>query len=333
MNQEKPNFFSSPNFNPVEKKEKIWINIVLLILTFITTTIAGAEWIRGFGTQFEFSELAIGLPYSISILFVLSCHEFGHYFAARYHKVKATLPYFIPFPSLLGFLNFGTLGAVIKTKSPINNRRALLDIGAAGPIAGFIASVAILIYGFTHLPGKEYILAIHPDFDSPAYGEGALQLEFGYTLLYFIFEKIFAQGAEFIPPMSEIYHYPFLCVGWFGLFITSMNMIPVGQLDGGHITYAMFGEKKQYSIASIAMLILIVIGVIGFLSMLLEFTFYFGWSGWLFWAVILYFIIKVKHPPVYDETEIDSRRRFVGYLCYAIFILSFSPAPFVLTVG
>ena len=135
------------------KTNKIFLHLGLFIITFITTTFAGAEWAAGQSSTYEFSVLVSkGLPYAISIMFFLSVHEFGHYFAAKYHKVETTLPYYIPFPPISGFLNFGTMGAVIKTKSAIRNNKAMFDIGAAGPIAGFIASLIILIYGFTHLP-------------------------------------------------------------------------------------------------------------------------------------------------------------------------------------
>lgn len=314
-------------------KQKYWLHILLFVITFITTTIAGAEWITGFGNTFDIKELLIGLPYSVSILFMLGSHEFGHFFASKYHKVDATLPYFIPFPSLEGFLNFGTLGAVIRTRSPIPSKKALFDVGVAGPLAGFVACIIILVYGFTHLPGIDYILAIHPDYFSPEYGKNALNLEFGNTLLYYFMQEIFTDGSQFVPPMSEIYHYPYLCVGWFGLFVTAMNLIPVGQLDGGHIAYAVFGEKKHLAIASISMIMLIILGVGGFITSFMNLNFEFGWSGWLFWAFILYFFIKVQHPPIYDEEELDSKRKIIGYISLLIFVISFSPNPFLISVN
>jgi len=334
------NFSSDPDFSyhdmgkgEYSKKDNYFIHILLFIVTFVTTTIAGTHWILGYGAGFEFTQLAVGLPYSISILFILSVHEFGHYFASRFHRVKASLPFFIPFPALDGFLNFGTLGAVIKTKSAVGNKTALFDIGIAGPVAGFIASLIVLVWGFTHLPGVDYILAIHPDYFDPNYGTGSLHLEFGDTLLFVMIREIFTSGSDFVPPMSEIYHYPYLCVGWFGLFVTALNMIPVGQLDGGHISYAMFGEKIHFKIASICMIILTLFGVSGFVASFFEWNFSFGWSGWFFWAIILFFIIKVKHPPVLDETPISKRRRILGYISFAIFIISFSPAPFTIGFG
>jgi len=316
-----------------ESKNRLLLHIGLFLITFVTTTIAGAAWVSGSPGPYELEFLLIGIPYALAILFIISCHEFGHYFAAKIHKVEATLPYYIPFPSIPGFLNFGTMGAVIRTKSPVYTRKAMFDIGVAGPIAGFIACLIVLAYGFMNVPGEEYILAIHPDYHSPEYGKSGIQLAFGDTLLFAFLRMIFLQPGEFFPPMSEIYHYPFLCVGWFGLFVTAMNMIPVGQLDGGHISYTMFGEKKAYRIALICFVILVILGLLGFAEAFWIFPFTIGWSGWIFWAVILFFFIKLKHPPVPDVTPLDPKRRLIGYIAFFIFILSFSPTPFVLTMG
>ncbi len=151
----------------VRKKNNYLLHIGLFIFTFITTTIAGAQWLQGTEISFQLSYLLKGLPYSISILFIITCHEFGHYFAARRHKVDATLPYYIPFPSIPWFVSFGTMGAVIRTRSPIYTKQAMFDIGVAGPISGFIACLIVLIYGFTHVPGVEYILSIHPNYLDP----------------------------------------------------------------------------------------------------------------------------------------------------------------------
>ena len=327
-------YFSPTYYEHHQKKVKAnkyktnLLHLGLFLLTFITTTFAGAFWTTGQIGPYTFDLLAEGLPYSISILFIISCHEFGHYFAARYHKVETTLPFFIPFPPLPYFLNFGTMGAVIRTKSPVFSKKVMFDIGAAGPIAGFIACLIVLMYGFLNVPGEQYILNIHPDYFAADYGKDAMGLAFGDNLLFIFMKWVFINPADFFPPMSEIYHYPFLCVGWFGLFITSMNMIPVGQLDGGHISYALFGDKKSYSVASIAFIFLLVSGVLGFAdAFMLQINLNFVWSGWLFWALILYFVIKIKHPPINDSTELDSVRKFFGYISFIIFIISFSPAP------
>jgi membrane-associated protease RseP (regulator of RpoE activity) len=302
---------------------KILTHSGLFIATFFTTTVAGVSWLNV--DPFDLSNFWYGLPYSLSILFILTCHEFGHYFAARYHGVDATLPYFIPTPSLPGFLNFGTFGAVIKTLSPVPSKKVMFDIGVAGPIAGFIATVGILIYGFTHLPGKEFILLIHPDYFSQP--SGGLGLRFGSSLLYDFLSLTFTDSArEFVPPMTEMYHYPFLITGWFGLFVTAMNLVPVGQLDGGHLSYTMFGEKHRI-VANVAFGAIFLTGAAGFLPMLgIESDF--GWSGWIFWTLILLFIVKLYHPPVDDETELDPTRRIIGWIAFGILAVSFSPSPF-----
>ena len=311
-------------------KNKIWTHIALFVITFITLLIAGMEWTTGTMGPYEITDLVKALPFTLGILFFLSAHEFGHYFAAVYHKVKTTLPYYIPFPPIPGMFNFGTMGAVIKIKSKIPNNKVMFDIGVAGPIAGFVACLILLVYGFTHLPGPEYILSIHPDFFSPEYNSNGMILEFGNTILFSILKEIFTSPAQFVPPMSEIYHYPYLCVGWFGLFVTAMNMLPVGQLDGGHVVYSMFGYKWHERIASVIMIIITFLGVIGLVDAILGLNLEIGWSGWLFWVLILYFVIKVKHPPVTVHEKLSRGRMILGYVSLLVFLLSFSPTPFVI---
>lgn len=310
-------------------KENPLINLGLFLVTVVTTTIAGVYWTTNIQGPIEFSQLALGLPYAFSILLILGVHEFGHYFAAVAHKVKATLPYFIPFPPILDSLSFGTMGAVIKTKSAIPNNKAMFDIGAAGPIAGFVVCLAVLIYGFTHLPTIDYLLAIHPDYFSPEYGKNSLNFAFGDSLLFVLMRELLTSPGQFVPPMTEIYHYPYLCAGWFGLLVTSMNLIPVGQLDGGHVIYSMFGCKKHEAIASISLIALVIFGSIGIITAFFNVGFSFGWSGWMFWAFILYFIIKVKHPPVTYFEQLGAGRMILGVFAIIIFILSFSPTPFI----
>lgn len=332
-------YFSEPYYSmdvakAKKEKNKFLLHIFLFLLTFVTTTFAGMQWVLGTGGPYELSQLLSGLPYSLSIIFILACHEFGHYFAAKYHRVKATLPYFIPLPPIPYFIiNFGTMGAVIRTKSSVPSNKAMFDIGVAGPIAGFIASLLILVYGFTHLPGVQYILSIHPDYFSPEYGHNGLSLIFGDSLLFMSLRELLTTSGQFIPPMSEIYHYPYLCVGWFGLFVTSMNMIPIGQLDGGHIVYSMFGEKVHYNLALVFMGILILLGLIGIGDIYLYWNTGIGWSGWLFWSLILFLIIKVKHPPVRNFEQLDITRLSLGYLSLIIFIISFSPSPLAFIIN
>ena len=302
----------------------------LLATTIITTTFAGVQWSTGIEGPYTLNQLAAGLPYALSIIFILGSHEFGHYFATKIHKVDATLPYFIPFPPLWGFFNFGTMGAVIKTKTVIPDNKTMFDIGVWGPLSGFTACLIVLFYGFTHLPAIDYLLAIHPDYFSPDYGKNSLHLEFGSPLLMTLMRNIFTEPGRFIPPMSEIYHYPYLCAGWLGLFVTSMNMIPVGQLDGGHIIYSMFGFKKHEMVASISIIGLLIMGISGALNTFFNFKVYFGWPGWLLWAGILYLIVKIKHPPVLEFSPLDAKRKILGWIAIAVLILSFTPTPFIM---
>ncbi len=320
-------------------------HVALFLITFVTTTIAGMLW----QNEIDLANFTIGLPYAFSALFILSCHEFGHYFAARYHRVRVTLPYYIPLPPLPQFINFGTMGAVIRTKAQIPDRRALFDIGIAGPVAGFVASVLVLAYGFMTLPGQDFLLGIHPDYDftlhASATAEPGFALTFGKTLLYSIMEQLFSRPGAYVPPMTEMYHYPFLITGWFGLLVTALNLLPAGQLDGGHITYAMFGHR-QHTVGLITVAVLGTAGALGILPALMELAGFgdaalafmeaFGdyqawfWPGWLFWALLIVFVVKVKHHEIYDTKALTPGRRVLGWSSYAVFLLCASPAPIYL---
>jgi membrane-associated protease RseP (regulator of RpoE activity) len=303
------------------KFSKTILHSGLFVLTFFTTTLAGVQWLNK--DPLELANFFLGLPYSLSLLAVLAAHEYGHFFAAKYHNVRTTQPYFIPIPPFL--LNpFGTMGAVIRIRSAITSKKALFDIGIAGPIAGLVVTVLILFYGFMTLPGKEYLYSIHPDYvELDKIPEVGLTL--GNSLLFFFVSKL-SSFRGFVPPMNEIYHYPYLCVGWFGLFITALNLIPVGQLDGGHILYAIMG-KKQGLIARVFFFLLIGLGLSSFLP-------FFGWKiqpgtlGWLIWAAILFFLIKIDHPEIPDDTVLGPKRKFLGWFTFCIFILTFPPIPF-----
>jgi membrane-associated protease RseP (regulator of RpoE activity) len=297
------------------------------LLTFLTTTLAGVAWLNI--NPFELINFSAGIPYSLSLLFVLFSHEMGHYIAARIHKVDTSFPFFIPFPSFFGLNPFGTMGAVIKLRQQVPSKKALFDIGSAGPISGFIASLIVLALGFALLPGREFLYTIHPEYAQLSHLPTA-GLTFGHTLAYDGLAALFAAPGAFVPPMNEMYHYPLLCVGWFGLLVTSMNLLPVGQLDGGHISYAMFG-RYYHIIAQITLVLLTVFGLSGLLP-LAGIDWQFGWLGWLLWAIILALMIRfgrLQHPTTADETPLDQRRFLLGVACWVIFILSFSPTPII----
>jgi len=300
------------------------LHILLFLLTFFTTTLAGVSWANA-----DFKELSnfpVGLPYSLSILAILTAHEFGHYFAAKYHSVNTTLPYYIPIPHFL--INpFGTMGAVIKIRSPLTKNRVLFDIGIAGPLAGLVVTIGVLVYGLATLPPKEYILAIHPEYLSAArWPDGGLT--FGNSILFYLLGNI-PYSSGFFPPMNEIYHYPYLCAAWFGMFVTAINLMPVGQLDGGHILYALVGSKRQGLIAKIFFGGLVAIGLIGLVPSI-DPSIGYGTAGWLLWALIMFFLIRLKHPEVPDAEEIDYNRKMLGWVTLFLLIILFPPIPIII---
>jgi len=299
----------------------ILIHGSLLLATFFTCTLAGVQWLNK--DSFELANFSTGMTYSILLMLFLASHEFGHYIAARLYGISTTLPFFIPIPHLLN--PFGTMGAVIRIKSPFPSRRSLFDVGIAGPIAGFIVAFAVLLIGFFTLPGKEYLYTIHPEYATMS-GIPSGGFTFGSSILFWALCKIFSAHA-FVPPMNEIYHYPLLCVGWFGLFVTAMNLLPVGQLDGGHILYSLVGPGPQGRVARITFVFLILLGLTGFLP-LFGSSRQVGTMGWLVWAAILFFVIKLDHPPLAFSDELTPARKFLGWLGMAIFVISFPPIPF-----
>lgn len=268
-----------------------WIHIILFILTVITTLGAGALW-KGVDIFSEPSRLLEGWPFSVSLLSILLSHEFSHYIASRLHRTKATLPYFIPAPTAIG-----TFGAIIKMKSPIATRRALIDIGAAGPIAGFIVSIITTIVG----------LNLSEISKADELKEG---ISFGSSLIFLILVRT-VMGE--IPDGYAVMLHPVALAGWIGFLVTALNLIPVGQLDGGHIIYGLFGRKHRY-ISLFFVIVLLILGIV-------------AWYGWLMWAGLL-FILGLKHPPVLLwEERLGISRKITGIVSILIFILSFIPIP------
>ncbi|MBA4311130.1 MAG: site-2 protease family protein [Chlorobiaceae bacterium] len=310
----------------IHKKTKIYQSILygsLFLATFFTTTLAGVQWLNR--DPLELSNLPFGFQYSFLILIFLLSHEFGHFFAAKYHRVETTLPYFIPAPPFL--INpFGTMGALIRMKSTPRTTSALFDIGIAGPIAGFCVSLIFLLVGFLTLPTKDYIFTIHPEYRElsmiPSNG-----LYFGDSLLFWMVKNL-VPTSDFIPPMNEIYHYPYLCVGWFGLFVTGLNLMPVGQLDGGHIVFAMFGKKIHRIVARIFFFTLILTGLISIIPAITS-QIYPASIGWLVWGIILYFVVKLDHPETAVIESLSTNRKLLGLFSIIIFIISFPPIPFI----
>lgn len=267
-----------------------WTNLVLFLLTVITTLAAGAmmEGEDIFSNPFLISK---GWPFAVPLLLILLCHEFGHYIESRRSGIKVSLPYFIPGPTILG-----TFGAVIKSKSPFKNRKNLLDVGATGPIAGFIVAVVMVIIGLSYSKVVEAV----PE-ASMTLGDSLI-----FRLLSFLVLKNIPEGYDVL--LS-----PTAFAGWAGILVTMLNLLPIGQLDGGHIMYALLG-KRQKKIALVTVLTLIPLGI-------------FLWEGWLVWVVLI-LIIKLGHPPTLnDQIPLDTKRKIIGWTAMFIFVLSFTPVP------
>jgi membrane-associated protease RseP (regulator of RpoE activity) len=254
------------DIQPKPKERQPIFYLVFFIITLVTTTLAGAEWITGkyIGaeqTHFGWPDFWVGLHFSIPFLTVLTCHEFGHYFTAKWHKAKTTLPLYLPF--WLGFLpmpSIGTFGAFIRIQSALKSRKEYFDVGVAGPIAGFVVALILLFYGFTHLPPLDYLFEIHPEYKQYgadyaqhvyAQNKDVLSLKIGKNLVFLFFEEFVVSDSSLIPNSYEIMHYPYLFAGYLALFFTSLNLIPIGQLDGGHVMYGLFGFRNHTIISPV----------------------------------------------------------------------------------
>ncbi len=276
------------------RRKGIIVPLLLFVLTVLTTMTAGALY-EGAPILEDPWKILVGLPFSASLLFILGTHELGHYFAARYHRVDVTPPFFIPAPPIPPMI--GTFGAVIKMRSPIATKRALVDIGAAGPLTGFVAALVITIVGLT-------MSKVMPAPEEPALGLGSS----------LIFELLGRIVVGELPDGYELYLHPVAFAGWIGFFVTSLNLLPIGQLDGGHLIYALFG-KTHFAISRLMTVVLVALGLL-------------TWRGWILWAVLVT-IIGVWHPPVVDPyAPLDRRRLFISILTIVVFVLTFTPYPF-----
>ena len=254
--------------------------MLLFVITLVTTTLAGAEWkyARSFfygEDKMGWNEFFGGFEYSIPFLLILTVHEFGHFIVARRNKVEVSLPFYIPM--WMGFLPFpsiGTLGAVIRIKDHIFSKRIHFDIGIAGPLAGFVVALAVLFYGFTHLPEPEYIYQIHPEYEQ--YGleyaeyvyenDSIVNISMGKNLAFLFFETFVVDDPQKMPNPHEIMHYPWLLAGFLALLFTALNLLPIGQLDGGHVLYGLLGYKRHRPIAELFFLGFIVYAGLGMFS-------------------------------------------------------------------
>jgi Zn-dependent protease len=278
-----------------------WLNVLLLLLTIGTTTWAGALH-AGVNLLEEPGRFAVGLPYALTLLLILGAHELGHYFAARAHHMKVTLPYFIPVP-----FGLGTFGAFIQLKSPAENRRALFDVGVAGPLAGLVFAIPALWIGL------RYSRVLAPDqlADHMRGGVGV-----GSSALLALTAK-FALGDTLTEGHRLLLH-PLAFAGWLGLLVTALNLLPIGQLDGGHIADAMFGRARGAAIGTAALFALVFLGL-------------FVWSGLLMWAFIVYFIAGGKGlPPLNDVSRMGVGRQALGAFAFVLLFLILAPVPHAL---
>lgn len=308
---------------------RLMLHIGLFLATLLTTLWAGVVWsggsVRLEGAGALAASLAAGAPYAAGLLGFLTVHEFGHYFASMRHGVRATLPYYIPVPPLPSLLSLGTMGAVIRIRDRIPSTRALFDIGAAGPLSGFAVVLALLVWGFVSLPADGGALP-HP---ATADAEGTLV--FGRNLLWIVMERALSEGARI--PMSELHLHPLLFTGWLGSFVTALNLLPAGQLDGGHLTYAMFGREGHRTVARAALSSITLLGLPSMLELIVpgtvpESILFWSWPGWLLWAAILWKVLGTAHPPTLRDARLDPRRRSAGWLTVLIFTITFTPVPF-----
>ena len=238
--------------------------------------------------------LAAGLPFALTLLTILLAHELGHFFACRHHHIRSSYPFFIPFPSLMG-----TFGAFILIRSPIRTTRALFDVGASGPLVGFLLAVPALAYGVLHAK-------IVPGLDDTR----TVDLAFGTPLLLRLFASVLHPDVH--PGMLLLN--PIGRAAWVGLFATSLNLLPAAQLDGGHILRSL-GPRLHLYVSMLLPLALLSLGLFGF------------WQGWYVWGILLLGMRFLRIPPIYDPTPLDPLRRLGAFLALLVFLLCFMPAP------
>ena len=277
-----------------DTKPKYWLNLLLFIATILSTVFAGS--LNSGGNPFvNPSDLLLGIPFSLSIMTILTCHELGHYFVSRREGMMTTLPYFIPMP--LHFI--GTFGAIIRMKSIVPSRKSLLKVGMSGPLAGFLVAIPITLLGI-------YLSEIRVVPET----EGALRL--GDSLLFSIFARLIHSS---IPPGQDLFLHPVAFAGWLGLFVTSMNLIPIGQLDGGHVAFSVFLKKRRL------LYIPIFAGLVA-LGLL--------WFGWYIWILLALFIAR-RDPVIQDAlTPLTMRQKVYAVVPFVVLVLTFVPQPFVI---
>ncbi|HYD41445.1 MAG TPA: site-2 protease family protein [Anaeromyxobacter sp.] len=300
------------------------LNVLLFLATVATTLVSGWSMVGPRISVLElpgslFTIARAGLPFAAALLGILFAHEMGHYVLARRYRVDATLPFFIPFvPWFMG--GIGTLGAVIRIRSRMPSRRAVLDIGAAGPIAGFVVAVPLLVWGYAQSPevaaadlGMQSPLADLVDLvrgvTPPA--DGQIATVFGRNL---VSSAALALTHPNLGPGMDVAEHPVAIAAWFGLLVTALNLIPIGQLDGGHVTYALLGRERARRASQVVSWGLLVLGLT--LS-----------YGWLLWWLLTRFIVGHGHPPAIVEEPLPPGRRVLAVASLVLFVITFAPIP------
>jgi membrane-associated protease RseP (regulator of RpoE activity) len=302
------------------------LNVALFLATIATTLQAGASLFPSAAAGTPWQAVASGIPYTVALLSILLCHEMGHYLAARAYGVDSTLPFFIPIP----YVGIGTLGAVIRIRSAMPSRRAVLDIGAAGPIAGFVVAVPLLLWGMAHSQvifvgaGQashtdsllDLIQALWQALNEWLHGtassaSGPVGLSLGDSLLTWGAARLM-KGP--LTAGYDIVLHPVATAAWFGLFVTTLNLIPIGQLDGGHVTYALFGQRWAQRLSRVVAVALLLLGL--FLSV-----------NWFFWWLLTRFLVGSRHPPALDEGPLSPGRRVLAIAALVMLAITFVPVP------
>jgi membrane-associated protease RseP (regulator of RpoE activity) len=289
---------------PERHKDRVWLHVLLFVLTFLSTTLTGAlhyaSFVSELGTKPVLQTSLLfwnGLPYSLTILAILGAHEMGHYLACRYYGIDATLPFFLPMP----FVQMtGTLGAVIKIRQPILHKAPLFDVGIAGPIAGFLVAVPALVCGLA----LSTTLAVPKNFVGASLGEPL------------IFRAVSWLVWGTLPNGLDINLHPVGLAAWFGLLVTALNLFPIAQLDGGHISYAVFGRLST----RITLAATLIVASLVFVSL--------SWLVWTILLVAMLVFVGPRHPAVLDEdVPLDSTRLVLAVFALIMFVVCFTPAP------
>lgn len=326
-----------------------WTNLILLVATILSVLYVGVQgelFVPVFvvlshafsgalpagldpglmPTPAELREaLFTGGMYTLALLGILGAHEMGHYIVARRYKVEVTPPYFIPLPINI----LGTLGAVIAMREPAPNRRIQFDIGIAGPIAGLVVAVPVMIVGLmlSTVGTPESFIQTLPE----AARDGVVFFQEGQSLLYMAL-KYLVFGQVLPSGNLDVWVHPVAFAAWAGFLVTALNLLPIGQLDGGHVMYGLFGRAAQKARLPI-IAVLVVLALAGTLTDRGIVNLPFGWSGWWLWAAMAFFLLR-NHAPVLDEiTELDPRRKALGLAMLVVFVLIFTPRPIVINTG